>query len=123
MARVLLNGLLIIIAVVLVVAVYKSALDAIRAFHEPLETILQNLLLDIVLIVAVVEIASVVKGYLKDGHVHVRYIVDTVLAIIANEFVVIWLNKPTLEKVVGICLSLVTLAFVRVLIARFLADD
>lgn len=121
--RLLLNVLLVIIMVVLVIAIYKSAQDAIRAIHEPLETILQNLLLDVVLIVAVVEMATIVMGYLKDGHVHVRYIIDTVLVIIANEFVVVWFNKPTPEKVISLCLTIITLAFVRILITRFLPDD
>lgn len=121
--RWLLNVLLVIIIFNLGVAIYKAALDSVHAFGEPLETILENLLLDIVFIVAVVEIATVVMGYLKDGRVHIRYIIDTVLAIIANEFVVVWLHKPTLQKIIGLCLSLVTLTFVRVLIARYVPED
>lgn len=52
-------------------AIFKSAQDSTRAVHEPLEVILQNLLLDVVTILAVVEIATIVVGYLRDAHVHI----------------------------------------------------
>lgn len=121
--RLLLHILLIVIVVVLGVAIFKSARDSIRAVHESLEIILQNLLLDVVTILAVVEIATIVTSYLKDGHVHIRYIIDTVLVIMANEFVVIWFHKPWITDITSLCLIVITLAFVRVLITRYLPDD
>lgn len=123
LVRVLLQGLLVIIIFTLFVAILKSAQDSIRAINEPLETILENILLDIVFIVAVVEITTVVRGYLEGGRVRIRYIIDAVLAIIANEFVVVWFHNPTIEKVIGLCLSLISLTLVRVMITHYLPDD
>jgi uncharacterized membrane protein (DUF373 family) len=117
--RFVLNVLLIIICFALAVGVFKSGLDLAHSLHQPLEVILQHMLLDIVFIVALVEVSITILGYLKDGSVHVRYIVDTVLIIMLNEVVSLWFKKPTLEQAAGIALILATLAGVRISTVRF----
>jgi len=116
--RFLLNILLVITIVALVVGVFKSGLDLFTSLHKPLEKILQQMLIDVVFIVALVEITLIILNYLKNGSVQVRYIVDTILIIMLNEFVTIWFNHPEFLEVAGLCLIVATLAAVRVAVTR-----
>lgn len=117
--RFVLNILLILLCVALIVGVYKSGLDLYQSLDKPLESILQKMLLDTVFIVALVEIAITVLGYLKDGQVHVRYIVDTILIIMLNEIVTLWFKHPKLEDMIGISIIVLSLALIRISVTRF----
>lgn len=117
--RIALNALLILICIALLVGIYKSGIDLYRSLNKPLETILQTMLLDTVFIVALVEIAITVLGYLKDGRVHVRYIVDTILIIMLNEIVTLWFSHPKLQDMIGISIIVLTLAAIRVSVTKF----
>ena len=117
--RLLMNALLLIIIAALCIGVVKSGLDLFMSLGEPLDKILQNLLLDVVFIVALVEIAITVLGYLKDGQVHVRYIVDTILIIMLNEIVTLFFKGSELPQIVGICIVIATLAAVRLSVTRW----
>ncbi len=112
--RFMLNALVLIISVALVVGVVKAGIDLIANINKPLETLLQQILLDVVFIVALVEITIVILGYLKDGAVHVRYIVDTVLIIMLNEVVTIWFKGATLEESISLAVTLLALAAIRI---------
>jgi len=81
------------------------------------------MLLDTVFIVALVEIAITVLGYLKDGRVHVRYIVDTILIIMLNEIVTLWFTHPKLQDMIGISIIVLTLALIRVSVTKFAPKD
>ena len=113
--RVLLNLLLLVIVAALAVGVYKSGYDLVHDLSQPLEVLLQHVLLDIVFIAALVEISITILGYLKDGRVHVRYIVDTILIIMLNEIVSLWFAKPkpNLAQAIGIGITVLVLAVVR----------
>ncbi len=117
--RAVLNILLIIIIIALLVGTYKTGYDLLTSLHEPLETLLQSILLDVVFILALVEVSITVLGYLKDGHVHVRYIVDTVLIIMLNEVVSLWFKHASLQTAIGISITIVALGSVRLLVTRF----
>ncbi len=117
--RVVLNVLVIIISCALIVGVFKAGVDLFSSLNKPLETLLQQMLLDVVFIVALVEITITILGYLKDGYVHVRYIVDTILIIMLNEVVTLWFKGPKLEEAIGLGIILTVLAAVRVSVVRF----
>jgi uncharacterized membrane protein (DUF373 family) len=112
--RLVLNILVFIISIALIVGVYKSGYDLITNLNKPLDAILQKMLLDVVFIVALVEITITILGYLKEGSVHVRYIVDTILIIMLNEVVTLWFRKAELEQMLGLSAILLSLAIIRV---------
>ena len=118
-----LNALLILLCAALVVGVIKSGFDVFTSLNKPLTDILQKVLVDAVFIIAILEIAITVLGYLKDGQVHVRYIVDTILIIMINEIVVLWFQKPELKQMIGISIVVLTLAAIRISVTRFAPHD
>lgn len=117
--RFLLNILLVIIIGALMVGVVKAGYDLISSLNQPLENVLQQILLDVVFIIALIEITITVLGYLKDGYVHVRYIVDTVLIIMLNEIVSLWFRDASFEEAAGIALMVAVLAAVRITTVKF----
>jgi uncharacterized membrane protein (DUF373 family) len=117
--RFLLNILVFVIVAALMVGVYKSGYDLIHSLHRPLEYILQQMLLDIVFIAALVELSITVLGYLKDGRVHVRYIIDTIFIIMLNEIVSLWFKKPSFAQVGALCLTVAVLAIIRISVVKF----
>lgn len=117
--RIILNVLLVITIIALVVSVAKSGIDLWRDLSKPMEIILQQMLLDVVFIVALVEVTNTILGYLQDGRVHVRYIVDTVLIIMLNEVVSAWFTHPTFERIASLALITSALAAIRVSVTRW----
>lgn len=115
----ILNALLILLCLALIVGVVKAGYDLFSSLNKPLEVILQRMLLDTVFIVALLEISITILGYLKDGRVHVRYIVDTILVIMLNEIVALWFRHPSLQDMIGISVIVATLAGIRVAVTRF----
>jgi uncharacterized membrane protein (DUF373 family) len=122
--RILLNVLLIVAVLALMAGVIKSGYDLFSSLHKSLEIILQNMLLDVVFIVALVEITITILGYLKDGRVHVRYIVDTILIIMLNEVVRLWFSHEVqLQQSISLSVIIATLALVRISTIRFTPTD
>lgn len=117
--RACLNVLMIIISCALIVGVIKSGIDLFTSLNKPLDILLQQMLLDIVFIVALVELTITILGYLKDGYVHVRYIIDTILIIMLNEVVTLWFKGANLEDAIGLGVILAVLAAVRLSVTRF----
>jgi uncharacterized membrane protein (DUF373 family) len=117
--RIIINILLILICFALVFGVFKAGYDLFTNIGTPVEKLLPQLLVDTVFIVALVEISLLLISYLKEGYVHVRYIVDTILIIMLNEFVVVWFDHPTLEKMIGLSLIVVVLVLARISVIRF----
>lgn len=117
--RFMLNALVILISFALIVGVIKSGYDLFSSLRKPLDVILQEMLLDTVFIIALVEITITILGYLKDGYVHVRYIVDTVLIIMLNEVVTLWFRRANLQESIGLSVIIATLALVRLTVTNF----
>lgn len=117
--RIVLNGLLMLLCIAFIVGIVKAGIDLYSSITKPAEELLQKILLDTVFIVALLEISIVILGYLKDGAVQVRYIVDTILIIMLNEIVVLWFRKPELPEMIGISVVVLSLAAVRIGVTRF----
>lgn len=117
--RFLLNILIVVIVAALAIGVYKSGYDLIHSLHKPLEILLQQILLDVIFIAALTELSITILGYLKDGAVHVRYIIDTIFIIMLNEIVSIWFKHPELKQAIGISIIILALAVVRLSVVRF----
>lgn len=117
--RLVLNLLLVIAVMALIVGIAKSGVDLFHAIDQPLNVILQDVLLDTVFILAIVEVTITLLGYLKDGRVHVRYIVDTILIIMLNEIVSMWFRHPTLQYSISLSVIVLALALVRISVTKF----
>lgn len=121
--RISINLLLVVIICALVFGVFKAGYDLFTHLGDPVEKLLPEILVDTVFIVALVEISLLLLGYLRDGHMHVRYIVDTILIIMLNEFVVLWFDSPDMWKMLTLCAITATLVAARVFVTKFAPVD
>ena len=112
--RLMLNALVIIISIAIVAGVVKAGIYLFTHLNAPLEELMRHMLLDIVYIIALIEITIVILGYLKDGAVHVRYIVDTVLIIMLNKVVSFWFEGGSLQEAIGLAILILTLGIIRI---------
>lgn len=102
--------------------IVKTLLDLKILFDHSVEESLRQLLLNVITLLAVVEVIKTVMSYLSEGRVKVTYIVDTVLIVMLNEVISLWFKGPALKSVVILVIIIVTLIFVRLLAIRFSPD-
>ena len=121
--RVLLKLLAVIVVIALAAGVYKTGVDLVHFVGKPLEQFLQQILVDIVFILALTEITIMLVAYLQEGRVHVRYIVDMVLIIMLIEVVSAWFTKPKFEYFASLALIITVLGALRLSVTRLAPND
>ncbi len=83
---------------------------------------LRQVLLDVLILLAVVEVLKTTNGYLTDGRVRVTFIVDTVLIVMLNEVISVWFKGTSVAAETPLLLILLTLIIVRVLAIHWSPD-
>ncbi|ANA40767.1 MULTISPECIES: phosphate-starvation-inducible PsiE family protein [Geobacter] len=118
-ARVLLS--LLIVAVLLAIlggiirTFYDMRLVVFHDFHEAFRTIL----VDVLTVLAVVEVLRTALAYFSEGRVKVTYIIDTVLVTVLTEIMAFWYRDMSWDKVAMVIALVLALAGVRVVAVRF----
>ena len=118
----ILRLLVIVILIGLAGGIIKTLSDIRMIFHESVEESLRQLLLNVITLLAVVEVVKTVMSYLSEGRVKVTYIVDTVLIVMLNAVISLWFKGPTISDVLLLSIIIATLIFVRLLAIRFSPD-
>lgn len=115
----LLRLLVIVILIGLAGGILKTLSDLQMLFYVSVEEALRQLLLNVITLLAVVEVVKTVMSYLSEGRVKVTYIVDTVLIVMLNEIISLWFKGPSISDVMLLSIIIGTLIFVRLLAIRF----
>jgi len=121
--RVMVNLLLAVTTLTMLVGIVKSGSELLRSLRQPIDAILQSVLLDTVFILVLLEISLTLLSYLKNGRVQARYIVDTVLIIMLNEIVSMWFKHPKLQYAIALSVIVATLAAARIALVRLTPDQ
>jgi len=84
-----------------------------------LHSALKEVMIDVLMVLAVVELFRTVKAYFSEGRVKVTYIIDTVLVVVITEIMGFWYREVEPERI-GLAIALVVaLMFVRIMAIRF----
>ena len=102
--------------------IVKTLIGLQLLLDHSVEESLRELLLNVITLLAVVEVVRTVMSYLSEGRVKVTFIVDTVLIVMLNEVISLWFKGPTLTSVIILVIMIVVLIFVRLLAIRFSPD-
>lgn len=102
--------------------VVKTLLGLQLLLDHSVEEALRELILNVITLLAVIEVIRTAMSYLSDGRVKVTFIVDTVLIVMLNEIISLWFKGPTLTSVGILVIIITTLIFVRLLAIRFSPD-
>lgn len=103
--------------------VIKTLVDLELLLKTSVENALRELLLNVLTLLAVIEVVKTALSYLSDGRVRVTYIVDTVLIVMLNEVISSWFKSVGIETWIPLVLVLMTLIIVRVLAIKFSPDE
>ncbi|HLG22307.1 MAG TPA: phosphate-starvation-inducible PsiE family protein [Candidatus Manganitrophaceae bacterium] len=117
--RLLLCGLMGVILLCLTGGIVKTFIDLHLLFSEEVEVASRRILIDILILLAVVEIFKTTFTYFTEGRVKVTYIVDTVLVVMLSEVITLWFKGGEMLPYLALALLLSALGLIRVIAIRF----
>jgi uncharacterized membrane protein (DUF373 family) len=94
---------------------YDFRLIFLAPFHEAFRTIL----IDILTVLAILEILRTALAYYAYGRVKVTYIIDAVLVTTLTEILAFWYREIEWQKLAMALALVLSLAFVRIIAIRF----
>jgi len=83
--------------------------------HEAFRTIL----VDVLTVLAMVEVLRTALAYFTEGRVKVTYIIDTVIVTVLTEIMAFWYRDVPWQKLAMVLAVVISLALVRIVAVRF----
>ena len=118
-ARAVLSLLIVAILLAILAGVictfYDLRLILNRDFHGAFKTIL----VDMLTVLAIVEILRTALAYFTEGRVKVTYIIDTVLVTVLTEIMAFWYKEMDWQRVAMVIVLVLSLALVRIIAVQF----
>lgn len=114
-----LQAVVVIVLITIAIGILKSVDDLRLFLAHDLEESTRQILIDIIYLLAAVEILLTLFNYIKDGQVKVHFIVDTVLIIMLNEVVILWFKGKETQFYIPLLITIVVLTLVRFMCLRF----
>ena len=94
---------------------YDLRLILQHGFHEAFRTVL----VDMLCVLAVVEILRTALAYFSEGRVKVTYIIDTVIVTVLTEVMSFWYRDLDWQRLAMLIALVVSLACIRIVAVRF----
>lgn len=113
--KVILSLLILTILLGLLGGVVKTFLDLAMFLHAELEEALRRLVLNVLALLAVVEVFRTALAYFTEGRVKVTYVVDTILVVMLTEIMALWFREAEQSRVLVLASLIAVLGVVRVL--------
>jgi uncharacterized membrane protein (DUF373 family) len=117
--KLVLSLMIVTILLALTSGVMKTFLDLRLLFREPLEVGLRQIIVDILILLAVVEVFKTTLTYFSEGRVKVTFIVDTILVVMLTEVISQWFKGGHWFQLAILGVILLMLAVIRIVAVRF----
>ncbi|EKD86372.1 MAG: hypothetical protein ACD_37C00327G0004 [uncultured bacterium] len=118
----LLRLLILVILIGFLGGILKTLWDLKLLLDHSVEEALRQLLLNVITLLAVVEVVKTSLSYLSDGRVRVTFIVDTVLIVMLNEIISSWFKGVSIQTWMSLLIIVLMLIVVRIFAIRFSPD-
>lgn len=118
-ARALLCLLIVAIMATILAGTIYTIYDLRLVFQKDFHGAFRTILIDILTVLAIVEILRTALAYFSEGRVKVTYIIDTVMVTVLTEILVFWYQDVAWQKLAMVIVLIVSLAFVRIIAVRF----
>ncbi len=118
-ARALLCLFILAILATILASVLYTFYDFRLIFTDEFHDSFRMILVDMLTVLALVEILRTALAYFSEGRVKVTYIIDTVLVTILTEILAFWYKEMTWQKLAMAIILIVSLAVVRIIAVRF----
>ena len=116
--RVILSILIIVLLIAMTGSVVKIALDFPIYMDQKVEIALKEILINVLMFLAVVEIFKTTMVYFTEGRVRVTFVVDTILIVVLTESISIWFGGKV-ENIFALILLIITLVITRVVAVEY----
>jgi uncharacterized membrane protein (DUF373 family) len=118
-ARALLCLLIVTIMAAILAGTAYTLYDLRLVFQKDFHGAFRTILIDMLTVLAIVEILRTALAYFSEGRVKVTYIIDTVMVTIMTEILAFWYREVAWQKLAMVIVLIVSLAFVRIIAVRF----
>ena len=118
-ARVVLSFLIVAILVTILAGIGCTFYDLRLIFQQSFQSAFKTIMVDMLTVLAIVEVLRTALAYFSEGRVMVSYIIDTVIVTILTEVMAFWYKEMEWEEVAMIILLVLSLACIRIIAVRF----
>ncbi|WP_298438604.1 phosphate-starvation-inducible PsiE family protein [Geobacter sp.] len=118
-ARALLSLLITAILLAILAGIAWTFYDIRLVFSPDFHGAFRTILVDVLTVLAIVEILRTALAYFSEGRVKVTYIIDTVLVTVLTEVMAFWYRDMTWEKIAMVIALVLSLAAVRIIAVRY----
>jgi uncharacterized membrane protein (DUF373 family) len=118
-ARALLSLLIVAILLAILAGVLYTFYDLRLILQLPFHAAFKAMLVDILTVLAMVEILRTALAYFTEGRVKVTYIIDTVMVTVLTEVMAFWYKEMPWQSLAMVILLTLSLAFIRVAAVRY----
>ena len=118
-ARVLLSLLIFVIMLAILAGIGCTLYDLRLVLSGDFHGAFKSILVDMLTVLAVVEILRTALAYFTEGRVKVTYIIDTVIVTVLTEVMAFWYRDMDWEGVAMVIALVLSLAFIRIIAVRF----
>jgi len=118
-ARVLLSLLIFVIMLAILAGVGCTLYDLRLILTGDFHAAFKSILVDMLTVLAVVEILRTALAYFTEGRVKVTYIIDTVIVTVLTEVMAFWYRDMDWEGVAMVIALVLSLACIRIIAVRF----
>jgi uncharacterized membrane protein (DUF373 family) len=118
-ARVLLSLLIFVIMLAILAGIGCTLYDLRLVLSGDFHAAFKSILVDMLTVLAVVEVLRTALAYFTEGRVKVTYIIDTVIVTVLTEVMAFWYRDMNWEEVAMIIALVLSLACIRIIAVRF----
>lgn len=118
-ARVVLSLLIVAILLTILAGIGCTFYDLRLIFQQSFQSAFKKIMVDMLTVLAIVEVLRTALAYFTEGRVKVTYIIDTVIVTILTEVMAFWYKEMEWQEVVMIILLVLSLACIRIIAVRF----
>ncbi len=118
-ARAILSLLIVAILLGILGGVIYTFYDMRHVLDLEFLDVLRRVLIDVLTILAMVEVLRTALAYFTEGRVKVTYIIDTVIVSVLTEVMAFWYKEMEWQEVAMVIALVLSLAMVRIIAVRF----
>lgn len=124
LCRALLSVLLMILLAGIGFGIARSAVDLFGVANhlfanDGLHEAFKSMLVNVLMVLALLELFRTVKAYFSEGRVKVTYIIDTVLVVVITEIMGFWYRDVETQRLLVAIALVIALMGVRIMAIRF----
>ncbi|HBA88558.1 MAG TPA: hypothetical protein DCZ75_11435 [Geobacter sp.] len=118
-ARAALSLLIVVILLAIVAGIGCTFYDMRLIFRQDFHSAFKTIMVDMLTVLAIVEVLRTALAYFTEGRVKVTYIIDTVIVTVLTEVMAFWYKNIDWNEVAMTIALVLSLAFVRIIAVRF----